>query len=230
MELFLEGILNLIGFVVGLIIGTFSYIGYKNTGSPVLFRLTIAFFAIGLGFGIIWSAYIINELVFDTEKINRGIQALGLGIQTIGYFFIAFSHTIKSFFPKSRYFRSVGILPLFALSAMNIEHIIRSFSFILLVYGAIETFVSFLEGKQKGALAVGTGLALLAFGEFIAWYSLVFPESILYSVSILLKISGLISLFLPISRLPLRKIKFDDLDDDEDDMKFDDLDDEKFGR
>jgi len=30
--------------------------------------------------------------------------------------------------------------------------------------------------------------------------------------------------------LPLRKIKFDDLDDDEDDMKFDDLDDEKFGR
>ena len=212
MELFLEGILNLIGFVVGLIIGTFSYIGYKNTGSPVLFRLTIAFFAIGLGFGIIWSAYIINELVFDTEKINRGIQALGLGIQTIGYFFIAFSHTIKSFFPKSRYFRSVGILPLFFLSAMNIEHIVRSFSFILLVYGSIETIVSYIEGKQKGALAVGVGLGLLAFGEFIAWYSLVFPESILYSISIVIKISGLLSLFIPVSKIPLRKIKFDDLD------------------
>ncbi|MCH2604586.1 MAG: hypothetical protein MKZ80_04260 [Candidatus Nitrosopelagicus sp.] len=212
MELFLEGILNLIGFVVGLIIGTFSYIGYKNTGSPVLFRLTIAFFAIGIGFGIIWSAYIINELVFDTEKINRGIQALGLGIQTIGYFFIAFSHTIKSFFPKSRYFRSVGILPLFFLSAMNIEHIIRSFSFILLVYGSIETIVSYIEGRQKGALAVGVGLGLLAFGEFIAWYSLVFPESILYSISIVIKISGLLSLFIPVSKIPLRKIKFDDLD------------------
>ena len=212
MELFLEGILNLIGFVVGLIIGTFSYIGYKNTGSPVLFRLTIAFFAIGIGFGIIWSAYIINELVFDTEKINRGIQALGLGIQTIGYFFIAFSHTIKSFFPKSRYFRSVGILPLFFLSAMNIEHIIRSFSFILLVYGSIATIVSYIEGRQKGALAVGVGLGLLAFGEFIAWYSLVFPESILYSISIVIKISGLLSLFIPVSKIPLRKIKFDDLD------------------
>ena len=210
MELYLEGILNLIGFIIGLVIGVFSYIGYRNTGSPVLFRLTIAFFAIGIGFGIIWLAYITNELIFEEEKINRGIQALGLGIQTIGYFFIAFSHTIKSFFPKSRYFRSVGILPLFFLSTMNIEHIIRAFSFILLVYGSIETIVSYIEGKQKGALAVGIGLGLLAFGEFIAWYSLLYPESIIHSISIVIKISGLLSLFIPISKLPLRKIKFDD--------------------
>jgi len=220
MEFLLENILNLIGFIVGIIIGIFAYIGFRNTGSPVLFRLTIAFLAIGIGFGIIWGGYVIDDVFLQEGKINRGLQALGLGTQTIGYFFIAFSHTIKSFFPKSRYFRSVGILPLFVLSSMNIEHIIRSFSFILLVYGAIETFVSFLEGKQKGALAVGTGLALLAFGEFIAWYSLVFPESILYSVSILLKISGLISLFLPISKLPLRKMKIDEFVEDED---------EKFG-
>ena len=210
MEFLLENILNLIGFAVGIIIGIFAYIGYKNTGSPVLFRLTIAFFAIGIGFGIIWLGYMIDSIYLDKGKINRGIQALGLGVQTIGYFFIAFSHTIKSFFPKSRYFRSVGILPLFFLSTMTIEHIIRSFSFILLVYGAIETFVSFLEGRQKGTLAVGTGLALLAFGEFIAWYSFVFPESILYSISIIIKVAGLISLFVPVSKLPMRKMKFDD--------------------
>ena len=43
-----------------------------------------------------------------------------------------------------------------------------------------------------------------------------------YSISILIKISGLISLFIPISRLPLRKIKFDDLgvEDEEEDEKF----------
>jgi hypothetical protein len=35
-----------------------------------------------------------------------------------------------------------------------------------------------------------------------------------------LKISGLISLFVPISKLPLRKIKFDNLDDDDEDEKF----------
>ena len=215
MELFLEGILNLIGFIIGLIIGSFSYIGYKNTGSPVLFRLTLAFFAIGIGFGIIWLGYMIDSVYLEEGKINRGIQALGLGIQAIGYFFIAFSHTIKSFFPKSRYFRSVGIIPLFFLSTMTIEHIIRSFSFILLVYGAIETFVSFLEGRQKGALAVGFGLSLLAFGEFIAWYSFVFPESILYSISIIMKVGGLISLFIPVSKLPMRKMKFDDGFDDD---------------
>ena len=215
MEFLLENILNLIGFIVGLIIGIFAYIGYKNTASPVLFRLSLAFFAIGIGFGIIWLGYMIDSIYFEAGKINRGIQALGLGIQTIGYFFIAFSHTIKSFFPKSRYFRSIGVLPLFFLSTMTIEHIIRSFSFILLVYGAIETFVSFLEGKQKGALVVGIGLSLLAFGEFIAWYSLVFPESVLYSISIIIKISGLISLFVPVSKLPLRRLKLDDnLDDD----------------
>ena len=109
MEFLLENILNLIGFTVGIVIGIFAYIGYKNTGSPVLFRLTIAFFAIGIGFGIIWLGYMIDSVYLEEGKINRGIHALGLGTQTIGYFFIAFSHTIKSFFPKSRYFRSVGI-------------------------------------------------------------------------------------------------------------------------
>jgi len=213
LELLLENIFNLVGFLIGIIIGIFSYIGYKNTGSPVLFRLTIAFFAIGIGFGIIWSAYMINIVFFDQLEINRGITALGLGIQTIGYFFIAFSHTIKSFFPKNRYLRSIGILPLFVFSSMSIEHIIRAFSFILLVYGCIETLVSYLEGKQKGALSVGVGLGLLALGEFVAWYSFVFPETILYLLSIVMKISGLLALFIPVSKLPLRKIKFDELDE-----------------
>ena len=213
MEFLLENILNLIGFIIGIIIGVFAYVGYKNTGSPVLFRLTIAFIAIGIGFGIIWMGYVIDDVYLQEGKINRGLQALGLGIQTIGYFFIAFSHTIKSFFPKNRYLRSIGILPLFVFSAMSIEHIIRAFSFILLVYGCIETLVSYLEGKQKGALSVGVGLGLLALGEFVAWYSFVFPETILYLVSIMMKISGLLALIIPVSKLPLRKIKFDELDE-----------------
>jgi len=50
MEFLLENILNLLGFLVGLAIGIMSFIGFKNTGSPTLFRLTIAFFSISIGF------------------------------------------------------------------------------------------------------------------------------------------------------------------------------------
>ena len=211
MEFLFENILNLIGFLVGLTIGTMSYIGFKNTGSPTLFRLSIAFFSICVGFFVIWTGFMVEDFVIKSGHIERGVQTLGIGIQTVGYFFIAFSHGIKSFFPKSRYFRSVGIFPLFLVSVIHIENIFRSISFILLAYGAIETMLSYLESKKKGAIFVTLGLSLLAFGEFIGWYSFVFPESILYYLSISIKIGGLISLFIPVSKVPLRKIKFDEL-------------------
>ena len=209
MEFLLENILNLVGFLVGLSIGIMSYVGYKNTGSPTLFRLTLAFFSISIGFCIIWIGYMTEDFIFKSGNIERWIQTLGIIAQTIGYFFIAFSHSIKSFFPKSRYLRSIGIIPLFVFSAIHIEHIFRSISFILLLYGAIETILSYMETKKKGAIFVATGLTLLALGEFLGWYSFVFPETILYYVSIGIKISGLISLFIPVSKVPLTKIKFD---------------------
>jgi hypothetical protein len=210
LEFLLENILNFIGFLVGLVIGVMSYIGFRNTGSPTLFRLTIAFLSISLGFFVIWSGYMVEDFIIKSGSIERWIQTIGIIIQTVGYFFIAFSHSIKSFFPKSNYFRSVGILPFFLVSTVQLEHIFRSMSFILLVYGAIETSLSYRENKNKGAISVSLGLGLLAFGEFLSWYSFVFPESILYSISMIIKIVGLIALFIPVSKVPLKKIKFDD--------------------
>jgi len=210
LEFLLENILNLIGFAVGLAIGIMSFIGFRNTGSPTLFRLTIAFFSISIGFFVIWSGYMVEDLIVKNGHIERWVQTVGIAIQTVGYFFIAFSHSIKAFFPKSRYFRSVGIFPLFLISVIQIEHIFRSVSFILLIYGSIETMLSYFESKKKGAIFVGLGLALLALGEFLGWYSFVFPESVLYYVSILIKIAGLISIFIPVSKVPMTKIKFDD--------------------
>ena len=210
MEFLLENILNLVGFLVGLAIGIMSYIGFRNTGSPTLFRLTIAFSSISLGFFIIWTGYMVEDFVTKAGSIERWIQTLGIAVQTVGYFFIAFSHSIKSFFPKSSYFRSIGIFPLFLVSSVQLEHIFRSVSFILLAYGAIETMLSYFENRNRGAISVAIGLALLALGEFLGWYSFVFPESILYSVSMIIKIGGLIALFIPVSKVPLTKIKFDD--------------------
>ena len=210
MEFLLEIILNMIGLFVGVIIGIISQIGFRNTGSPTLFRLSIAFFAIGIGFGILATGFILDDFIFETGDINRGISTLGVASQTIGYWFIAFSHTIKTFFPKSRYFRSIGVIPLFLVSFNYIENILRAVSFILLVYGAIETMISFIQEKKKTTLFVAVGLGLLGFGEIVGWYSFVFPETILYAFSILIKIGGLISIGIPVSKIPLRKISFDE--------------------
>ena len=210
MEFLLENILNLIGFLVGLSIGIMSLIGFRNTGSPTLFRLTIAFFSISLGFFVIWVGYMAEDLIIKSGSIARWVQTLGIAIQTVGYFFIAFSHSIKSFFPKSRYFRSIGVFPLFLISSVQIEHIFRAVSFILLVYGAIETMLSYFDNRKKGTILVSVGLSLLALGEFLGWYSFLFPESILYYVSMIIKIVGLIALFIPVSKVPLTKIKFDE--------------------
>ena len=90
MEFFFEIILNFVGLLVGLVIGTISYIGFKNTGSPTLFRLSIAFFAIGIGFGILAIGFTLDDFIFKTGNINLGISTLGVASQTIGYWFIAF--------------------------------------------------------------------------------------------------------------------------------------------
>jgi len=210
LEFLLENILNLIGFLVGLSIGIMSFIGFRNTGSPTLFRLTIAFFSISLGFFVIWVGYMTEDFVIKSGSIAKWVQTLGIAIQTVGYFFIAFSHGIKSFFPKSRYFRSIGVFPLFLISSVQIEHIFRAVSFILLAYAAIETMLSYFENRKKGTISVSVGLSLLALGEFLGWYSFLFPESILYYVSMIIKIGGLIALFIPVSKVPLTKIKFDE--------------------
>ena len=207
MEFVLESALNLLGFVVGLVLGIFAYIGFKNTGSPTLFRLGISFFSISAGFGIVGFGFFIESFVLGYVKLDSWIQTLGLGIQTIGYFFIAFSHGIKSFFPKSRFLKSIAV-PLFIIPGNSIEHIIRSISFILLVYGTIETILSYMENRKRSAIFVAAGLGLLALGEFLGWYSLVFPKSVLYFVSVSTKIVGLGALFIPISQVPLRGVRF----------------------
>jgi len=210
LEFFFEIILNLIGLLVGVVISIISYIGFRNTGSPTLFRLSIAFFSIGIGFGILAIGFILDDFTFKTGDINNGISTLGVAAQTIGYWFIAFSHTIRTFFPKSRYLRSIGAIPLFLMSFNYIENVLRAVSFILLVYGSIETLISYIQGKRKTTLFVAVGLGLLGFGEFIGWYSFVFPETILYAFSILIKIGGLIAIGIPVSKIPLRKISFDE--------------------
>lgn len=209
MEAYLELALNVAGFAVGLCIGTMSVIGYRNTASPTLLRLSLAFILISLGFLAVWVGYALGLLPSGAGRSGWWLETLGVGVQTMGYFFIALSHGLKSFFPKSRYLRGVAAFPLFLVSSVQLNHLLRSISFILLVYAAIETALSFVESRNRGAVSVAAGLAMLALGEFLGWYSVVFPESLMYPVSLVIKIAGLVALFLPVSRIPFQRIRFD---------------------
>jgi hypothetical protein len=74
--------------------------------------------------------------------------------------------------------------------------------------------MSYFESRRKTAIFVAAGLGALAFGEFLGWYYFVFPQSILNVISISTKIAGLIMLFVPVTNVPLTKIKFDETLDD----------------
>ena len=197
------------GFAVGLCIGVMSAIGYRNTASPTLLRLSLAFISISVGFLVVWAGYAAGLLPSGHGGPGWWLETLGVGVQTLGYFFIAFSHGLKSFFPKSRYLRGVGMFPLFLVSSVQLNHILRSVSFILLVYAAIETILSYVESRNRGTISVAAGLAALALGEFLGWYSAVFPESFIYPVSLVIKMAGLVALFLPMSKIPFQRIRFD---------------------
>lgn len=197
----------MIGGIVGVIIGIMTLIGYRHTNSPILFRLSTAFFSISIGFFTIWIGYTLEDFVFKAGSINRGIEVVGVAFQTIGYFFLAFSHTIKSFFPKARQFRTIVVMPLF-IALIHVEHLLRSIAFILLIYAAIETIMTYATAQKKDTLIIAIGLSLLATGEFLGWYSVVFPKSVLYYISIMIQIFGLICIFIPIGRITFTRSKF----------------------
>lgn len=190
----LAGALNASGFAVGAAIGAISFVGFRNTGSPTLLRLTVAFSAIGAGFLPVWAAGL---------GAPGWLATLGLAVQAVGYFFIAFSHSMKAFLPRSGRLTSAAALPLFLGSYVQMGHIVRSISFILLAYGAIETALSYMESRRPGTAMVAGGLVMLALGEFLSWYSLVYPESPLLTASSAVKIGGLLAIFVPVSRVAL---------------------------
>ncbi|MFQ5969715.1 MAG: hypothetical protein ACE5J2_04400 [Nitrososphaerales archaeon] len=211
MDLIFESVMNLLGFGIGLSIGTFAYRGYSNVGSPTLLRLTFAFLSISLGFLILWAQSMVDIFALSRPADVNSMLVIGLGFQALGYFFLAFSHSIQSL--KFKHMApafaliSLAIAPLFVIPGNSIEHIIRSISFILLVYGATQTMTSYMWSKNRNTLIIASGLALLALGEFIGWYNFIYPGSMFYYASIIVKIAGISAIFVPLYRFPMGRIK-----------------------
>lgn len=211
MDLIFESVMNLLGFGIGLLIAKFAYTGYRGVGSPTLLRLGFAFAAISFGFLLIWIHAIADILAWASSSDLASLLVIGLGFQAVGYFFLAFSHSLQSLTFKHMApafaLVSIAIAPLFVIPGNSIEHIIRSISFILLVYGATQTIVSYMWSKRRGTLFIASGLGMLALGEFIGWYNFIYPGSMFYYISVIAKIVGISAIFVPLYRFPIGSVK-----------------------
>jgi hypothetical protein len=198
----IELAINLAGLAVSVFIGRFAYAGYAAIASPNLLRLTLAFVSISAGF------VLLSASLFLAGDYARAMHTAGLGAQAVGYFFIAMSHGLKSSFdfaPKQG--AALLVVPLatapFVIPGNSIEHLVRSISFILLVYVSIETIASYMQGmRSSSTLMIGAGMGTLAVAELIAWYNFIFPGAFYYP-AIAAKVAGFGMMALPFSKLGL---------------------------
>jgi hypothetical protein len=167
-------------------------------------RLTLAFVSIAAGFGLLAGA-----LFLDPQDAGRAVNTAGLAAQAVGYFFIAMSHGLKSSFdfaPKQGGVAALLMIPLatapFVIPGNSIEHLIRSISFILLVYVSIETMASYMQTMRSTTLMIGSGLGTLAVAEIIAWYDFIFPGAFAYP-AIVAKVAGFGLMVIPFSKFGL---------------------------
>ncbi len=196
-EVLFELPMNLLGLGISAFIGRFAYSGYTTVASPNLLRLTFAFASIAIGFALIAGGLFAGGY-------SQALTTAGLAAQALGYFFIAFSHSLKSFdFAPPKYFL---LLPLaitgFVIPGNSIEHLIRSISFILLVYVSIETMASYMQSRKASTLMIGSGLGMLASAELLSWYNFVYPDSF-YVAALSIKVAGFGLMFVPFSKFGL---------------------------
>lgn len=200
--------INLVGLAVSAMIGRFAYSGYLAIGSPNLLRLTLAFVSIAAGFVLL-----VDHLFFQPDDYYaQAVETAGLAVQAVGYFFIAMSHGLKSSFdfaPRGGGKPSAAALALVPLAATpfvipgnSIEHLVRSISFILLVYVSIETLASYMQNMRTNTLMIGSGLGTLAVAELLAWYDFVFPGTFNYPAMVA-KVAGFGLMFIPFSKFGL---------------------------
>jgi hypothetical protein len=196
-EVLFELPMNLLGLGISAFIGRFAYSGYTTVASPNLLRLTFAFVSIAFGFALITGGIFAGVY-------SQAITTAGLAAQAFGYFFIAFSHSLKSFdFAPSRSFLLFPLaLTGFVIPGNSIEHLVRSISFILLVYVSIETIASYMQNRRTSTLMIGSGLGMLAVAELMSWYNFIYPGSF-YVAALTIKVAGFGLMVVPFSKFGL---------------------------
>jgi hypothetical protein len=191
----LEDILYVVGAFMGFSIAWIARRGYSETRSPTLLRMALSFGLLGSAFLFSWIAGTI--LTVNIEALTFTVSTLiiaAAGLETLGYFFLALSHMLNARVPGRAFFMP-AILPL----GTGATALLRSLSFIFLLYGSVETIISYAKSRHGGTLLIALGLALLGFGELIRWQGFLYPaDSVVMIASLVVKILGLGALLLPV--------------------------------
>ena len=211
---YIQGLLYLIGGLIVFSVFRIARKGYLVTRSPTLLRITISFIFLTLGLSLNGFAYFLGSIDFKLYILGISLAFSSLLfiiaalLEMTGYFILALGHGIKSF--QTRNFSPV----LFGLiSTVSLLSIIKSLSFVFLIYGAFETFLSYLEKKYNSILFMAIALSLLALGEFIRWLVLFYTGlNPLMITSILLKLFGFIMLYTPVMQFTMQKNVNDNVD------------------
>lgn len=192
-----DGSLALIGALIGLSIGYIALVGYKETGSPALLRLSSAFVCLFLGFTLEALAVFSYVGLLPIFALAAFFIVASSFLQTLGFFFLAFSHMLNV-----RAFQRALITPLLlplSISVIQVSAAFKSISFYLLIYGSLETAIAYIRTRRAETLVLAVGFVSLALSEFVRWLSYIeLSWPFWYSTSLILRVIGLATLFIPI--------------------------------
>ena len=192
-----ENILQFVGAFVSLSIATVAVKGFRQTGSPALLRLATAFAFLGVGFGVEGLVAVGPFAAIFTTALVAGLL-----LETTGYFFLAFSHVIDVTLAK-RSGIALLVFPFLTLSSVQVVAALSILSFYFVLYGFVETFLSWMKNRRPDTLLIAGGLAMIGVGTFFQWLSLIYLQvdvlsQVLSLVQILMKEIGLMILFVPV--------------------------------
>jgi hypothetical protein len=198
-----ENALQFVGAFVAFSIAFVAYKGARETSSSSMLRLAAAFGFLGSGFvlqGLEEVGAFASIPVLEVSLATIVIVALFL--QTVGYFFLAFSHVLDVVVSR-RWGPLLILFPIFALSQTSVETVLRSLSFYFILYGVLETALSYGKTKNPNTLMIASGLGMLAAGW---WVSLAAPDmTVITLLQLLMTEGGLVALFVPVLRFSSRK-------------------------
>jgi hypothetical protein len=198
-----ENALQFIGAFVAFSIALVAYKGVRETSSSSMLRLAGAFVFLGAGFVLegldgVGAFGSIPGFAISLDTI----LIAGMFLQTVGYFLLAFSHVLDVVMSR-RLGPLLILFPIFAMSQTSIETVLRSLSFYFILYGVLETVLSYSKTKNPNTLFIATGLGLLAAGW---WVSLAAPDLVLLTLlQLLMREVGLVALFVPVLKFSFRK-------------------------